>query len=506
MRMYFDVGTYGGLMVAMNALPPPPEFGGSGWAELWRTRLEHNEPYLLEWLRHPVDGPYWRGASLRPGYDRIACPVLLIGGWHDGYSNPMLRMFTKLRAPTRIIVGPWSHMRPNVSLPGPRIDYIAEMVRFFARHLRDDPAVPEGPLLAVYMQEFTTPFRTLDQIPGYWRSETTVAPEGSAGLELFLGPGSSLAPERADAGVDEYDYRPTVGIRNGYWSAGGIAYYLAADQREDEAYSVCYTTEPFERETHVFGWPRVFLYGSSSARVATFVAKLADVAPDGTSVLITDGSLNATRRDSLVDPAPLEPDVVYPLEIPMAPTGWVLAPGHRLRLAVSSSDFPNLWPTPEPARNRVHRGEGHPSRIVLPVVPAPTRSAPTFAPPPALESSVKTFPDPPMQRVVEDQVTGLVTVENRRAYTVVLDGNRGVLWNESRLRATASETDPAQASVAGSHRYRLEREDGIFEVVGDSSLRGTADTFHLVVALEVRRNGVLFFQRTWTASEPRKLL
>jgi len=111
-----------------------------------------------------------------------------------------------------------------------------------------------------------------------------------------------------------------------------------------------------------------------------------------------------------------------------------------------------------------------------------------------------------MQRVVEDQVTGLVTVENRRAYTVVLDGNRGVLWNESRLRATASETDPAQASVAGSHRYRLEREDGIFEVVGDSSLRGTADTFHLVVALEVKRNGVLFFQRTWTASEPRKLL
>ena len=82
-----------------------------------------------------------------------------------------------------------------------------------------------------------------------------------------------------------------------------------------------------------------------------------------------------------------------------------------------------------------------------------------------------------MQRVVEDQVTGLVTVENRRANTSVLDGNRGVLWNESRLRATASETDPAQASVAGSHRYRLERDDGIYEVVAEQLPAGNGGHF-----------------------------
>jgi len=60
---------YGGFMVAMNALPPAPELAGERWAELWKQRLEKNEPYLPIWLKHQVDGLYWRGASLRPGRD-----------------------------------------------------------------------------------------------------------------------------------------------------------------------------------------------------------------------------------------------------------------------------------------------------------------------------------------------------------------------------------------------------------------------------------------------------
>ena len=80
MRMYYDVGTYGGSMVGMNALPPLPELAGADWAETWKSRLEKNEPYLLTWLKNQVDGEYWRRASLRPGYDRIKCPVFHIAG------------------------------------------------------------------------------------------------------------------------------------------------------------------------------------------------------------------------------------------------------------------------------------------------------------------------------------------------------------------------------------------------------------------------------------------
>src|SRR5947208_2918102 len=163
MRMYYDVGTYGGTMVAMNALPPVEDYLGEQWAEVWKKRLEENEPYLLKWMKHQVDGPYWRGASLRPGYDRIQCPVFLIGGWRDGYANAMLRTYTKLKGPRKLLMGPWVHSRPNVSVPGPRIDYLNEVARFFGHWLRDeDTGVMKEPAVAVYMQEYAKPDRTLD--------------------------------------------------------------------------------------------------------------------------------------------------------------------------------------------------------------------------------------------------------------------------------------------------------------------------------------------------------
>jgi uncharacterized protein len=510
MRMYYDVGTYGGSMVAMNALPPYPEFAGERWADLWKQRLEENEPYLLTWLKHQVDGPYWRAASLRPGYDRIQCPVFLIGGWRDGYANTMLRTYTKLKVPKKLLMGPWVHARPNVSVPGPRIDHLNEVVRFFAHWLRDeDTGVMKEPAVAVYVQEYAKPERTLDVTPGHWRNEEDFPAAGAKELTFFLREGGGLAEKPADwarRGYDEFEYVPTLGVGNGYWSAGGISFYLADDQRGDEAYAAVYTTPPFEEDVLLLGWPRLVLYASSSAKVATFVAKLADVAPDGSSALIVDGSLNGTRRESLTDPKPMTPDEVYELDVPMNPTGWVIKAGHQLRLAVSGSDFPNLWPTPEKARLRVYRGRDYRSRVVLPVVPVAKAEPPAFLPPPRLQQVVKSSAKPPRQQVVHDQISGAVTVVNETESTIVLPDNRGELTGSHSFRCTASSKDPAQASIVGTHTFVLRREDGTTEVTAESTVRATATAFHITVNLTVTRNGKPFFQKRWTASEPRRLL
>jgi hypothetical protein len=250
----------------------------------------------------------------------------------------------------------------------------------------------------------------------------------------------------------------------------------------------------------------VVLYGSSSARVATFVAKLADVAPDGSSTLIVDGSLNGTRRESLTDPKPMTPGEVYELKVPMNPTGWVLPRGHRLRLAISGADFPNLWPTPEKATNRVYRGGDWHSRVVLPVVGASRVEPPHFLPAPRLQQVVRSFGKPPSQQVLHDQITGAVTVLNRTASTLVLPDGRGELHSDHRFRCTASAKDPAAASIVGTHTFTLKREDGTFEVEAESTLRATATAFHLTINLNVTRNGKPFFHKTWTTSEPRRLL
>jgi putative CocE/NonD family hydrolase len=325
MRMYYDVGTYGGNMVAMNALPPFPELAGERWAEIWKQHLENNQPYLSTWMKQQVDGSYWRHASLRPNYDRIKCAVFLIDGWHDGYANAELRTYTHLKVPKKLLIGPWIHNWPDGSVPGPRIDFLREVRRFFAYWLNgEDTGITKDPPVTFYMQDYTVPNRTLDIIPGSWRSDVDFPVPGTKDLAFYLADHGTLArrvgaSSRAES--DEYEYLPTVGVSNGYWSAGGIRFYLPDDQRADEVYSLVYTTSPFEQEVRILGWPQVILHASSSAEVVTFVAKLADVAPDGHSALIADGSLNGTRRESLTDPTPMKPGKIYELNIPMFPAG-----------------------------------------------------------------------------------------------------------------------------------------------------------------------------------------
>ncbi len=122
-----DLVDYPLYMVALNALPPAPALAGPAWRERWRERVEAAEPWLLRWLEEQVDGPYWRQGSLRPAYERIVCPTMLVGGWADGYRNASFRVLERLRAPARLLLGPWSHMATDASRPGPRIDLVPEM-------------------------------------------------------------------------------------------------------------------------------------------------------------------------------------------------------------------------------------------------------------------------------------------------------------------------------------------------------------------------------------------
>ncbi|HWD46181.1 MAG TPA: CocE/NonD family hydrolase, partial [Actinomycetota bacterium] len=111
-----DLVDYPLYMVALNALPPLPAIAGPAWRERWRERVEGLEPWLLRWLEEQADGPYWRQGSVRPAYERIACPTMLVAGWADGYRNATFRVLERLRAPARLLFGPWSHMAPDISL------------------------------------------------------------------------------------------------------------------------------------------------------------------------------------------------------------------------------------------------------------------------------------------------------------------------------------------------------------------------------------------------------
>jgi predicted acyl esterase len=185
-----DLVDYPLYMVALNALPPVPAVAGADWRARWRERVEGLEPWLLRWLEEQVDGPYWRQGSLRPGYERIACPTMLVAGWADGYRNATFRVMERLRAPARLLFGPWSHMATDTSVPGPRMDLVPEMVRWWDRWLRGHRnGVEEGSPVTVFVRHSTRPAPDLDEQPGVWRDEPAWPPERSAQLASLWAPG-----------------------------------------------------------------------------------------------------------------------------------------------------------------------------------------------------------------------------------------------------------------------------------------------------------------------------
>ena len=142
-----DLIDYVIYMTAMVALPPTPALAGDRWRDVRAARVDRAEPWLLRWLEEQWDGPYWRQGSLRQrdehgewtGYERIEVPTMIVGGWADGYRNNTFRTFAALQAPRELLIGPWAHMSPSTSLPGPHLDLVPEMIRFFDSWLRQRP-------------------------------------------------------------------------------------------------------------------------------------------------------------------------------------------------------------------------------------------------------------------------------------------------------------------------------------------------------------------------------
>jgi putative CocE/NonD family hydrolase len=505
MRMYYDVLYYGTFMIAYNALPPAAESFGDDWPGVWDEHVRRNEPYMLQWLRHQVDGPYWRQGSVRDALGDIRCPVLMLAGWQDGYPNPPLRLLEGLSVPHKLLVGPWNHAQPDMAVPGPRIDYLHEVVRWLDHWCRDrDTGIMDEPPIAAFVQEHHAPVADRLDSAGHWRSEVSWPPPGASERTLHLGAGR-LAPEHDAPDEDALEYVPTVGTAGGLWS-GGVPFGLAGDQREDEPHALLYTTGLLEEDVTILGRARVVVHVACSAPVIGFVARLCDVAPDGRVQLVTKGMLNATRRASLSNPEPLVPGEWYALELELDATAWRFRSGHRIRLSISNSDWPNVWPTPYAATSWLARGETTPSRLILPEVPREgSGPAPDFRPSSRTVSPHAAAPVPPTWRVSREPLTRASTVEIEWQSRERVDAWT-VIEREYSLRATVREDDPARASARGRHTSRVLRGERCYSASSDVSIQAAERRFDVAIALDVALDGNLHGSRRWVEAIPRNLL
>lgn len=512
-RTASELSQYAVSQLAMNAMPPDDGFRGPGWRDEWRARLEATPPWLLTWLRHQADGPYWRRGSLAPDYGAIECAVLHVAGWSDSYVDAAFRMQERcVNATRRTLVGNWVHSFPDDAYPGPNLDWLHELVRFFDRHLNGtDNGWDDEPAVAWFEREYAEPEPFPAAWPGRWRAAAAFPVPGTRELDLRLGAGGTLvAPDPAgEGGVDALRHRATAGTSGALsWGAGWHPNGLARDLRPDEARGLTYTTEPLDAPLSIIGVPRAVLHLAATMPVAFAVVRLSDVAPDGTSAHVATGALNLTHRRSHTHPEPLEPGRVEEVEVPLRTSGYRWLPGHRVRLTLLTSYWPVLWPSPFPGELRVLRGPATPSRLVLPVLPdeAPTLPPPAFRTEPAGPREVGGGrEDPPGWRIEEDVIAGTVAVTIRDGGTTDLEDGRS-LYSAERLTMTASDARPADTVFDSDVVYRWDAGTFRAEIRAVARIVSDADVFDARVGLEVDLDGERFFERAWTERVPRHLV
>jgi hypothetical protein len=485
---------YGPLMNALNFAPPDPAIVGERGDDIWRERLERSSPWTLGYLRNLLDGPYWRDRSVAPDYGRVSCPVLLVGGWADWYPSAELRAFQHLTAPRKVLIGPWGHSYPEEgrTCPGPRIDGRREYLKWFDRWLKDiDNGVTDEPPVTVFVRRWQTPSLLCLEEPGEWRGEAAWPPSHVRMSEFLLGGDGRLGAAPQD-GSDSYEYRPSVGVAAGRCGLGVTAPWgMPLDQRSDDAYSLVYDTAPLTETMELIGEPQALLHVSSTAEIAYFHVRLCEVAPDGASRLISAGGLLATHRTSHDRPQPLEPGQIYELRFPLRHCAYALTPGNRLRVAVASAEFQNAWPTGVRARNTVFWGPRYPSGVVLPIAD-PNRAAP----PPRFEDSpiaaLRGAPAP-TYAMHHDLVADTVTCEIAN-----VDQNE---HNVSRY--TVSNLDPATTVIESSCRYRPQRAAKATQIDATCRTSSDATQYSHSSRVEIRVDGQLQFDKSWTEIVPR---
>ena len=378
--------------------------------------LPITEPPLLEgtdagfyhdWLAHPTDDEFWARAAINRLYDRIEVPVLHVGGWYDLLLKGTLENFRRIRAEgaterarrhSRLLVGPWAHgttygAYPDHSFPefegADRIDLAQVQIGFFRAALADGDGdgadAPERPVRIFVMGE------------NRWREESDWPLPHAEEQRWFLhsdgqaaaGGGRLSREAPGDEPPDEYTYDPADPAP----TLGGPTLLPASfmrtnsgptDQRraEERADVLVYSSAALQEPLPVIGPLTVVLFAATSTRDTDFVAKLCDVDGDGVSRILAEGILRARYRDGFTNPKPVEPERVYEYRIDLVATGNVFAPGHRIRVSVTSSSFPRFdrnTNTGNPlgadrdsdlirARQLIFHDADRGSHIVLPVV------------------------------------------------------------------------------------------------------------------------------------------
>lgn len=488
---------YGSTLFTWLATPPDPAIVGERWRQMWLERLAAVEPPAARWMRHSDRDAYWKSGSVSEDYSRIKAAVLAVGGWADGYTNAVLRLLEGLPGPRKGLIGPWGHALPHVATPGPQIDFLGYVTRWWDHWLKGrDTGIMGEPMLTCWMQESEPPRARYAVRRGRWVAEAVWPSPQVERRSLHLT--RSGLGKKAAAIALAVRSPATVGLASGEWCPYGWGPDMPTDQREDDAGSLCFDGAALEEPLQLLGGARLAVEFSSDKPEAMLAVRLNDLAPDGSVARITYGLLNLQHHAGHARALALEPGRRYRAEIRLKGVAYELPAGHRLRVAVSTAYWPLAMPAPQAATVTLHNGE-----LLLPVrQPRGNEALPpalgaAWSPPP-LEAEVLVAPERGRIRIERNLVDGLTTVEVVRnlgaLHIADVDLELQALGSE---RYSIAADDPARARSEARRRAAFKRGDWQVAVETRSVLTAEGASWRLIVTLDAYEGEARVFARNW---------
>ena len=456
---------WAGVMLMFNALPPDPEQFEGDWRAEWKTRLVANEPFIARWLSHPAHDDYWktRGVDVTQS---SAVPLFLYAGLADKYATSVLRIAAHWQGPVRTLIGQWEHAPPYRATRGPAIGFLQEALRWWDKFLKgiETHVMDEAPLRLW----LASPDRRGNLESGDWIASNW--PLGESVNMTFTLQGSRLDPKgvsdrapitlkpvRTDSiapNEDLYEDVPAPFDMEGAAARGALVAI----------------SDPFEHQFEI--GPSPVVRCKSTSKDGVIIARLLDVAPDGSAVRMTTGATNLSVNKS------------RDFTIPIQAASWRLERGHRLGLVLSADGWPTFWPA---------RSARPVSITALELrVPQIERlgGVPNFAEPESANVELVEklrWIDPAREALPPPAKNGVSLRSNSAAHHLIATDTDYYIASRFDLLSMPDN----QACVAKFYRVAFERPGWSIRIDTRLELTSAPDAFHIAWNIEARESGTL---------------
>ncbi|MGW1979746.1 CocE/NonD family hydrolase [Streptomyces sp. NPDC001889] len=475
--------------------PPDPVFAGPSWRERWLTRLEAVEPAAHTWLAHQLRDDFWERQTPAAGAVRAA--VLAVGGWGDPRRDTVLRLVSGL-PPDRVrgVLGPWPHGYPDQVRQGAGAGFLHETLRWWDHHLR-----------GIGNEVMAEPLLRTRAPGGPWTGEAHWPPPDVTPLVYELRGAPRTVDSPHSTGADAGPFLPDL--------------LPGADQRADDAHCACFEFPVADEPVTVLGRPRLALRLRLDVPHGQVIARLCDVAPDGSSAPVTLGALGLSARHGPERVHAWPPGTTEEVSLELLAADHTFRPGHRIRLAVSSAYWPWIWPQtgsagfvldPEGSRLELPVHEHPAGRRTLPdpfrvVGQDPGAAREQEGPwPVGVSSAPRLDGERPERLLIRDLTAGTWRLETLPCPAGTRTHPGGLEITEDALEVrTVQERDPHSARALTTWSTRLHRPELSWDITVEtrSELSCDASDFLLRDEAVCRDGRETVFHRTWERRIPR---